>query len=194
MSNSVTLTFWQLLALALAPAVLTFIAGIAGPYVLEGRKQDAEKREKRRQKFEEFVSTIYEHGHWLDTQRAIMVFQQDRPSTVSPFAKMQAICSVHFPEFEQDLAELNRLSDAYMLWMTEAAQKKLNGDKGYADDFASAYKPYSGKVHSLLSKLKEYARGELQVGHWSLSTHTLSFLQRGSVWERWKVWFKRFSG
>jgi hypothetical protein len=51
------------LAATLIPVVVGGIIALAGgwlgPWLLEGRKEAAEKRQRRRQKFEELVATLY---------------------------------------------------------------------------------------------------------------------------------------
>lgn len=65
MGGQTTLAFWQLLLLSVGPATLTAAVALLGPYLLEGRKQEAERKKKRAEKVEELIGALYEHDHWL---------------------------------------------------------------------------------------------------------------------------------
>ena len=49
----------------LVSAVIGGLMVIAGQYVQDGRKQSTEQKTKRREKYEEFVATLYDHDRWL---------------------------------------------------------------------------------------------------------------------------------
>jgi hypothetical protein len=77
------------------------LTGWLGPSLLEGRKQDAEKRKRRAEKFEEPVTAVYEFDHWVDHSRRIAVFGEESSMTkVSPMAEIQAISAAYFPQLE----------------------------------------------------------------------------------------------
>jgi hypothetical protein len=73
-------------------------------------QQKAEKKRRRAEKFEELIATLYELSHWLTTMknaRLFGVFGDDDKIGMSPIAKVQAICSVYFPEFEEQIKQLD---------------------------------------------------------------------------------------
>jgi hypothetical protein len=50
----------------LSGAAVGFSGGFIGQWLLEGKKQKAEKRKKKAEKLEELVSLLYDHRFWLD--------------------------------------------------------------------------------------------------------------------------------
>ena len=164
---SVALSFGQLLAVALAPAAVTGIvgitAGVVGPWFLEARKKETERKNKRAEKFEELVAALFEHKHWLDVMEQIWVFGEPEKRTVSPFAKVHAISRVYFPLFEARIKELDALALAYQTWMYDAAKKRI-ANKGMPsiDGLEEVYNPYATKLVSLLNELGEFAKREFQ--------------------------------
>jgi hypothetical protein len=138
-------------------------AGWLGPSLLEHRKEAAEKKKRRAEKFEELVAAIYEFDHWLDRQNDIIVHGEQGTIEVSPFAKIQAISAVYFPQFDDKIAELDRATLGYRVWMGAAGEKRLMGDTaGMRGGFNEAYLPYGKKRNALLTALKEFARSEFQ--------------------------------
>jgi hypothetical protein len=88
----------------LIPVVVGGLIGLAGgllgPLVLEGRKQAAEKKKKRAEKFEELVAAVTEHGLWIGHTRYFIISGQGSEPPLSPITKIEAIVSTYFPEFE----------------------------------------------------------------------------------------------
>jgi hypothetical protein len=171
MSNSLTLSYTQLIILAVAPVLLGGLIGVTGsllgPWLLEGRKEAAEKKRRRAEKFEELVATVYEHEHWLDTMKNIRLFGYQDRTVVSPFAKIQSISSVYFPEFDKRIEELNKCASHYETWMLKAAVKRTAKDfaenrDGLIEGAVEAYNPYIVQRGTLLRELKDYAKREFQ--------------------------------
>jgi hypothetical protein len=61
----------------------------------DAAQEARDARKKRADKFEELVAAVYEFDHWLDGARQ----GKDAPERASPFAKVQSISSVYFPQF-----------------------------------------------------------------------------------------------
>lgn len=81
---------------------------------------------------------------------------------MSPFAKVQAISSVYFPQFNAAVQELEFASDQYLLWIYKAEQKRVSKDATYGDGFDVSFGPYCQKREALLGALKEFAHKAFQ--------------------------------
>jgi hypothetical protein len=102
----------------------TVLGSVVTPYFLQRRKDVADKKRKRDEKFEELVRAVYEHDHWIDTKRRIQAAGYEGEISVSPFAKIHAVSFIYFPEFERAVEELRTASDKYGTWMLEAQAKR----------------------------------------------------------------------
>ncbi|WP_340109218.1 hypothetical protein [Pikeienuella sp. HZG-20] len=107
MSGTTTLEFWQLFLLTLSPAIVAAVVGIFAPRSVERERQKAEKRRQRVEKFEEFVTTLYEHLHWTRTLLTRKTSGSVNEITSSPIAKAFAISTTYFPEFDLQLKNLD---------------------------------------------------------------------------------------
>jgi hypothetical protein len=67
----------------------------------------SEAKQRRADKFEELVAAVYEFDHWVQHIGSPEVNGRDIPQTVSPFAKLQSISSVYFPQFNEAIRELD---------------------------------------------------------------------------------------
>jgi hypothetical protein len=154
---------WGTLVPVLVGGLLTLAGGFIGPLILQKQKDHAENRKRRADKFEELVAAVYEFDHWIDGNRLRLVFGENLPKAVSPFAKVQSISAVYFPQFDTAIKQLNQATNAYRLWMTQAGQKRRAGKLDQADDgFKDAYRPYSEKREALIDALKKFAHDEFQ--------------------------------
>jgi hypothetical protein len=151
--------------------VLTGVFALGGIYVgqMATAQRDAvqevrEARKRRADKFEELVATVYEFDHWLENMRQRDVFGYDNgPQTVSPFAKVQSISSVYFPQFNDLIAELDRAADQYRLWIHRAEHKRLSKNIAQLSDvFDEVIGPYTQKREALLDTLKKFAHEHFQ--------------------------------
>jgi hypothetical protein len=78
------------------------------------KRRDARKR--RADKFEELVAAVYEFDHWLSGVRSRDAFGQgEAPHTVTPFAKVQSISAVYFPQFDEAVRELDAAATSLRL-------------------------------------------------------------------------------
>ena len=101
--------------------------------------------------------------HWIETIRLRdAIGRDDIPETVSPFAKIQAIASVYFPQFDELICELDRASDGYRVWIYAIANKRISKEPLTLGGFNDAYDPYAQKRKALLDALKAFAHDEFQ--------------------------------
>ena len=113
---------------------------------------NAEKKKCRAEKFEELVAAVYEFDHWLGRKENAQVFGEEEKLEPSPFAKVEAISAVYFPQFVEKIIELQKTARAYEVWMTEAWQKRVHGktDK-LSEGVLDVFNPYSTNRESLLT-------------------------------------------
>ena len=57
---------------------IAVVSGWLGPWLIEGRKERAEQKKRRADKFEDLVRAFYEFDHWLDIKRGIALGGTDR--------------------------------------------------------------------------------------------------------------------
>jgi hypothetical protein len=151
----------------LVPVVVGGLIGLAGgllgPLVLEGRKQAAEKKKKRAEKFEELVEELYAFDHWLDNERTRALGGDIGPPEVSPFARIQAISTVYFPNFDQLIRQLDEGTATYRVWIETSNYKRVSGKMdAFPAGYAEALKCFTDPRDKLLDALKEFARREFQ--------------------------------
>ena len=77
-------------------------------------------------------------------------------------AVFDVLLPVYFPEFEEQIRQLDIAADRYEIWIMTAQEKRLKGDNTFADDAVEAYQPCAEKFHSLLKELGEFAKREFQ--------------------------------
>ena len=140
------------------------MVGVIGTTIRDAARQRHETRKRRADKFEELVAAVYEFDHWLDGIRQRDAFGVgDARDTVSPFAKMQSISSIYFPQFSELIAELDRASSQYRIWIYTAEQKRVsNNIAQISDGFDEAFGPYAQKREALLKALQKFAHDEFQ--------------------------------
>jgi hypothetical protein len=151
----------------LLPVIVGGLIGLAGgfigPWFLQKTKDASERKKHRAEKFEELVQTVYEHQFWLNNVKDIRVFAEKREEPPSPFAKLESIAMVYFPQFLPSIPELDKLSDAYEMWMREGAKKRLAGRiRELSDGIMEVYNPYSKQLISFLAELRTYAKTEFE--------------------------------
>jgi hypothetical protein len=160
-------TLWPVVASGLLTGLFA-LGGIGVGLVGTARRDVAqerrEARKRRADKFEELVAAVYEFAHWLDSMRERDAFGLgDSRATASPFAKVQSISSVYFPQFSELIGELELASDQYRIWIHKAEQKRLsNNIAQVSDGFDDAFNPYVQKREALLNALQKFAREEFQ--------------------------------
>ena len=139
------------------------VGGGAGmQWYLHHNKTKEERRSKRAAKFEELVTTIYEHDHWLTYMRNVRVFGAEDKHILSPMAKMKAISAVYFPEFNDRLRELDLAADRFEQWMFEAGKVRLKEGAAAIEGHLEARREYAERRHKLLGDLAHFAKETLQ--------------------------------
>jgi hypothetical protein len=138
--------------------------GLIGTGRRDAAQQRREARKRRADKFEEVVAAVYEFDHWVEGVRQRETIGVDIPETVSPFAKVEAISSIYFPQFDGLVRELNNATTLYRMWIQDEAGKRIAGNTAprLSDGFVEAYQPYSQKRDALLNALTKFARDEFQ--------------------------------
>lgn len=75
--------------------------------------------------------------------------------TESPLPKVFAIASMDFPEIMAELRQLDILASEFVLWMTRAAQKRLNGDfESVNEGLSEVFNPYLKSLSAVENKLR----------------------------------------
>jgi hypothetical protein len=155
-------SLWATLLPVIVGGLIGLTGGLAGPWFLETRKQAAEKKKKRAEKFEELIAAIHEHSHWLDTARSIRVLGIEKELGVNPVTKALAIVAIYFPEFYDEMKEVDLAADQFETWMFEAGQKRLDGVKDFRDGHIDAYDPYARKRLNILNNFRKFASDEFR--------------------------------
>lgn len=159
---STGVSLWQVLAPVIVGGLIGVAGSLVGPWLIQDRKEAAEKKQRRAEKFEELVTALFELHHWIHKMRNVKVFGEERDLEMSPIAKVQAKSTVYFPEFEKDLRELDLTADRYELWAMNAAKKRLTKELNYADGHEETYGTFMENFHTLMRRLREYAAKEFQ--------------------------------
>lgn len=159
-SRGVLMDVWIAGIFGLVGVLLGTISTLASQWLIEVRKEENDRKKERAAKLEELVAAIYEHKHWLGVMRQVRVFGVEAPETISPFTRVEAIATVHFPNFLPMLGELETASDAYELWMLKAGSKRLETGKPHTDGFNDVYGPTLLKLREVLKELRDYAKKE----------------------------------
>ena len=159
--TDVSPSIWATLLPVVVGGGIGFATGWFGPWLLEGRKEKAEKKKRRADKFEELVTALYEHKHWLDMMEQIWVYGFEEKRTMSPFAKVHAISRVYFPEFEAQIAAVETASVEYEKWMYRAADSRVKG-KVTIEGMGEVYGAYFEKFWALQNELSEFAKKEFR--------------------------------
>jgi len=149
-------------------AVLGFGGGLITQLALEGRKQVAEKKKKKAEKLEELVSVIYEHHHWVQRLYLINVKGATLEMQLSPFAKIEAITHVYFPQFDTSLKTFAAAAAAYQELMLRNApilqqlDLSIDAHVNVNTDFIEARADYIRSGNIFIDELKSYAKREFQ--------------------------------
>jgi hypothetical protein len=154
---------WGTLVPVLIGGLLTLAGGFIGPLILQKQKDHVEERKRRADKFEELVAALYDFDHWIESCGKRHVYGEDIPERVSPFAKVQSISSVYFPQFHAAIEELSIATSIYRVWMLQAGQRRIAQDFAHiTDGLNDAYLPYCEKRAGIIDTLEKFAREEFQ--------------------------------
>jgi hypothetical protein len=133
----------------------------ASSVILDVLRARRDRRTRRGEKFEELVAAIYEYDHWLESLRNAQIFEQDiSPRKPSPFAKIEAISAVYFPQFLGRISQLGDTVISYRVWITEAAQRRHSGEDNFTRGFEEVFNPYREQRDELLRELRNAATHE----------------------------------
>ena len=163
-SSGPEISIWSTLLPVIVGGLIAISGGFFGPWFIESRKENSEKKKRRAEKFEQLVAALFEYEHWLDVIRDMqLVANQDNivpTMPPSPFAKLHALSAIYFPEVEEQIIALQRAGKDFEVWIFEARQKRVSGDKNYYDGYVDAYKPYAKASKEALGALRSYAKRE----------------------------------
>jgi hypothetical protein len=152
----------------LIPVVVGGTIGLAGgwlgPWFLERRKEKAEKKKLRAQKFEELVGAVVEHYHWITAKQFLVIAGQGSEPNLSPMIKIEAITSTYFSEFIMFVRKLDSASNEYEKWIFDMGQKRVRNEPGYDKliGLDEVFTKYADTRADFLVELKLYARREFQ--------------------------------
>ena len=146
-------------ASALGGVWITSVVAAHRDAALERREQ----KKRRADKFEELVAAVYEFDHFLAKARQqALGASAEILETLSPFAKVQSIAAVYFPQFGQLIKELDATSTHYLIWIIKARQKNASGEANFLDGFEETYRPYVKIREALLDALQKFAADHFQ--------------------------------
>lgn len=150
------LEFWQLLAIATIPALITAAVAIGIPLVLDRTRRAAEERKRKAEKLEEVVQAIYEHDIWFSQKREEVVFDSGKAVGISPFVKVQAIIEVYFPTTVAALLEYKSSVNRLEKWMLKARQRRIAGQTQQINEgFDEVYRPFIDAQSALIKAVKD---------------------------------------
>lgn len=153
---------WATLLPVVVGGAIALAGSWLGPWLLETRKEKAELRKLRAEKFEDLVKAIYEFDHWMDRERDRALDGQGEP-TVSPFAKVQAISSVFFPKFALLVSDLEQCTNKYVGWIAAANVARVSGTlTKLPEGLTEVLNPYVKARDKLLEQLSTFAQRNFQ--------------------------------
>lgn len=154
---------WETLIPVVVGGGIAAVGGIVAPTVSKWLDNRAERRKRRAEKFEEMINTLYENDDWLDELRGIRAFGNQRAERACPLPRGQTIAALYFPALIGEFDKVEVEGRKYIMWMNEAAKKRLGGKLNELNDgLEAAYKPYRVQFVSTLNVLRDYAKTELQ--------------------------------
>jgi hypothetical protein len=136
--------------------------GLIGTARRDAAQERREARKRRADKFEELVAAVYEFDYWLEGVRDREAFgRYGIPMAASPFAKVEAISAVYYPQFQRLIADLWVAADRYQNWIRRVADERKDGRQG-TKDFLEVLDPYMAARGALLDAIKNFSRDEFQ--------------------------------
>jgi hypothetical protein len=129
------------------------------------RKDKSEEKNKRRDKYEEFVKTLYETDHWIKTLERIKIRESGEIELPPPFAKVEAILHVYFSDLDETISPLIRAADRYLSMIHLKSVNMRNTRQPIsahdADDLNKCENEYHKRLTECLDYLREWAPREL---------------------------------
>jgi hypothetical protein len=142
--------------------IIGFLGGFVSQWLVEGRKEKAEKNKKRAEKLEELVSLLYQHQHWLKVKLQATMGGQDTEE-ISPFTKAEAITRVYFPELSDITDRVAGAADALETYLIVERSRRA-ATPGYridVDRFSDHYGEYLEPMRGALRDISGFATREL---------------------------------
>ncbi|WP_136657131.1 hypothetical protein [Nitratireductor sp. XY-223] len=165
MTGSTNLEFWQLMTVALGPALLTSVVAIYAPIAVEFFKSRSSKTEIREQKFQELVTAVFEFDDWLSTFITNTAGSEFQILESSALAKMYAISILYFPQFEQSIRSLEDSSLTARRTAARLQYDRIEGKNHSWDTLSEPLEAYNKHKHQLLLELSQFARKTIAVKH-----------------------------
>jgi hypothetical protein len=152
------------LATVVVGGVIGLAGGWLGPWLLERRKEKAERKKIRAQKFEELVGAVVEHYHWITAKQFLVIAGQGSEPNLSPMIKIEAITSTYFPEFTMLVRKLDSTSNGYERWIFDMGQRRIRNEPGYENlpGMDEVLTKYTDTRADFIMELKLFARREFQ--------------------------------
>jgi hypothetical protein len=156
--NAGEVSFWPILLPVIVGGLLAVLGGAVGPFISNFLTARNAERSKRLERFEAMFTSIYTHDHWLDNKRNVIAFGEKIDLGPPPIYTTISIAALYFPSLLDPVNALDRASDSYLLWMSQAGVKRLNGETGsIGEGMSEAFKPYRAAQLELVSALGKYA-------------------------------------
>jgi hypothetical protein len=142
-------------------------SGLIGPLVIDWRKQVAQEKIKRRDKYEQLVITLYENDHWVKTIYRIRIERSGEVHLAPPYAKIEAMLHAYFPDLDQIISPYIKLTEHYIGIIYIKSYRLLDARATLSDDDVNdLYKcrlEYGRRLTECLDLLREYAKREFQL-------------------------------
>lgn len=155
---------WTTLVPVMVGGAIGLVGGWLGPWFVERRKEAAEKKKRRAEKFEELVAAVIEHGLWIRALSYFSISGQGSEPLLSPVTKIEAIVSTYFLEFEVLARQFDSASNNYQAWIFSIGQKRVLNEPGYESltGHDEVLTKYMDKGAEFLMELRNFARREFQ--------------------------------
>jgi hypothetical protein len=138
----------------LSGTAIGFAGGLVTQLLLEGKKQEAEKKKKKAEKLEELLSALYEYNNFVSSIRYVKnKTGEDRISTAT-FAKIEAITNIYFPQFSDQVEDF---------WSVACTRQEFrDATKPLSEHLDKVEEDYVNKFITLISDIKRCAKREFQ--------------------------------
>lgn len=161
MDGQTTLTFWQMILLALGPATLAAGVAIVAPIVQEHRREAAELKRKKGEKLEELLTAIFECDRWEQARRNENLFGVAGVEVINPLPRVDMLTKVYFPQFSDLASTLGIALRDFDLWTIQLAQRRLRGEAIDIEAYRDKYDPISRAIATFTRALTSYGHHEL---------------------------------
>jgi hypothetical protein len=151
-------SIWSVLLPVLVGGGLTLLGVAIGPAITQWLSSRTATEATRIQRFEELLDLLQQQDEWLNLQRRVNAFGENREIPPEPLSKAFAVSAIYFPNFLPDLRELQTTTRIYSLWTTQAGSRRLAGKiDSINDGFDAVYSPYLKTLEATRNRITEYA-------------------------------------